>query len=322
MRLFSYVDETDDRTFGVVVADGLIPWTALDPARLWIDAPPFVELDPSVMTAFAGDAGAALEQVAHAVEEARGRGVEPLPLETLRPAPAVWSPGKIVCIGQNYRDHVAEQGLELPTRPMLFAKFANAIVADGEPVVRPAGSHALDLEAELGVVLGRTAKAVDATVAMEHVAGYVACNDVSARDWQGSKPALGPGERGDGQWLRAKGSDTFLPIGPWFVTPEDLPDPHALALRSWRIPGSGPHAGEAIPMQDGTTADMIFRVPELIAFVSAAITLEPGDLLITGTPSGVGVFREPPVFMEPGDRMRVEVEGVGSVENPVADATA
>jgi 2-keto-4-pentenoate hydratase/2-oxohepta-3-ene-1,7-dioic acid hydratase in catechol pathway len=234
----------------------------------------------------------------------------------------VWSPGKIVCIGLNYRDHAAEQGMELPTRPTLFAKFANAIVADGEPIVRPAGTHALDLEAELGVVIGRRARAVDPTVALEHVAGYVVCNDVTARDWQGNKAALAPGEYGDGQWLRAKGSDTFLPIGPWFVTPEDLPDPHALALRSWRIPGAGPQAGEAIPMQDGTTSDMIFRIPELIEFVSAAITLEPGDLLVTGTPAGVGVFRQPPVFLETGDRARVEVEGVGGVENPVVDATA
>jgi len=322
MRLFSYFDADEDRTFGIAVEGGVLPWLALDPERLWIDAPPLVELDPSVMTAFAGDARLALEQMAHAVDEARNRGVRPLPLGSLRPAPAVWAPGKIVCIGLNYRDHVAEQGLDVPTRPTLFAKFANAIVADGEPVVRPAGTHALDLEVELGVVIGRRASAVDATVALEHVAGYVACNDVTARDWQGNKAALGPVQRGDGQWLRAKGSDTFLPVGPWFVTPEDLPDPQALALRSWRIPGAGPQAGEVVPMQDGTTADMIFRIPELIEFVSAAITLEPGDLLVTGTPAGVGVFRQPPVFLEPGDRARIEVEGIGSIENPIVDGSA
>jgi len=322
VRLFSYLDEADDRTFGVLVEGGVMPWLALDPARLWIDAPPFAELDPSVVMAFAGDAGAALEQMARGVEEARSRGVRPLPLGSLRPAPAVWAPGKIVCIGLNYRDHVAEQRIDPPARPTLFAKFDNAIVADGEPIVRPTGTHALDLEVELGVVIGRRAKAVDAVVGPEHVAGYVVCNDVTARDWQGNKAALAPGERGDGQWLRAKGSDTFLPIGPWFVTPEDLVEPHALALRSWRIPGAGPHAGEAIPMQDGTTADMIFRIPELIELVSAAITLEPGDLLVTGTPAGVGVFRDPPVFLEPGDRVRVEVEGIGSVENPVIEGSS
>jgi 2,4-diketo-3-deoxy-L-fuconate hydrolase len=239
------------------------------------------------------------------------------PIAALRPAPAVPRPGKIVCIGLNYRDHVEEQHIPVPERPTLFAKFPNAIVADGEPVVRPAGSHALDLEVELGVVIGRAARHVRAAEAMDHVAGYVVCNDMTARDWQGNKAALGPGERGDGQWLRAKGSDTFLPMGPVFVSADEIPDPHALRLRSWRVPAAGPDAGHEIPMQDGSTADMIFRIPELIEFVSAAISLEPGDLLITGTPAGVGVFRDPPVFLQPGDRVRVEVEGVGKVENPI-----
>jgi 2-keto-4-pentenoate hydratase/2-oxohepta-3-ene-1,7-dioic acid hydratase in catechol pathway len=321
VRLYSYIDDRGDRTFGVEVEGGIVAWTDLDPDRQWLEAPPYVELDPSVVMSFAGDSRLALEQLAHAVEEARERGIEPIPTERLRPAPAVWSPGKIVCVGLNYRDHVAEQHLETPDRPTLFAKFDNAIVADGEPVIRPLGTQALDLEAELGVVIGRRARGVEAVVALDHVAGYVACNDVTARDWQGNRAALGPGQRGDGQWLRAKGSDTFLPIGPWFVTPEDLADPQALALRSWRVPGAGPDAGRAIPMQEGTTADMIFSIAQLISFVSAAITLEPGDLLITGTPAGVGVFREPPVFVQPGDRMRIEVEGIGSVENPVADGS-
>jgi 5-carboxymethyl-2-hydroxymuconate isomerase len=131
---------------------------------------------------------------------------------------------------------------------------------------------------------------------------------------------LAPGERGDGQWLRAKSSDTFLPIGPVFVTADEVPDPHDLRLRSWRIPGRGAEAGTPVPMQDGTTADMIFTIPELIEFVSAVITLEPGDLLITGTPAGVGVFRDPPVFLDPGDQVRVEVELIGSVTNPIVAA--
>jgi len=254
------------------------------------------------------------------VEVAEGRTV---PAAELRPAPAVPRPGKIVCIGLNYRDHCAEQHVPLPDRPLLFAKFANAIVADGEPIVRPAGTRALDLEVELGVVIGRRAARVAASEAMGHVAGYVVCNDVTARDWQGNKAALGPGEHGDGQWLRAKGSDTFLPMGPVIVLADELADPHALRLRSWRIPGPGrPAAGVPQPMQDGTTADLVFRIPELIAFVSAVIALEPGDLISTGTPAGVGVFRDPPVFLEPGDRVRVEVEGIGTVENPVVDASA
>ena len=204
---------------------------------------------------------------------------------------------------------------------MLFAKFGNAIVGDGEAIVRPEGTTALDLEVELGVVIGRRARRVDAGVAMDHVAGYLVVNDVSARDWQGNRSALREGERGDGQWLRAKGSDTFFPIGPILATPETIADPHALALRSWVIRATAGGGSEETPMQDGTTADMVWRIPELIAYVSRAITLEPGDILSTGTPAGVGVYRVPPVFLEPGDRVRCEVDGIGTVANPGVDWT-
>jgi 2-keto-4-pentenoate hydratase/2-oxohepta-3-ene-1,7-dioic acid hydratase in catechol pathway len=232
------------------------------------------------------------------------------------------SPSKIVCVGLNYHDHVSEGGRATPTRPLLFAKFANTVLADGAPIVRPEGTHALDLEVELGVVIGSVARRVRREDAFDHVAGYVVVNDISARDWQGIKAALGDGEVGDGQWLRAKGSDTFLPVGSVMVSSDEIPDPQQLRLRSWRIPGSGPDAGEAILMQDGTTADMIWGVAELIEYISAVITLDPGDLVITGTPSGVGVFRDPPVFLEPGDRVRCEIEGIGTVENPVVDWSA
>jgi 2-keto-4-pentenoate hydratase/2-oxohepta-3-ene-1,7-dioic acid hydratase in catechol pathway len=239
----------------------------------------------------------------------------------LRPAPAFPGPGKIVCVGLNYREHVAEGGRGVPDRPILFAKFANAVVADGEPIVRPEGTQALDLEAELGVVVGRRARRVTPDDASGCIAGYVVVNDVSARDWQGVKQALGEGEHGDGQWLRAKGSDTFLPIGPVFVTADELDPADGLGVRSWRIPGSGSDVGREILMQDGNTRDMIWSVPELISLISRQITLEPGDLIATGTPSGVGVYRDPPVFLEPGDRVRVEVERIGSVENPIVDWT-
>jgi 2-keto-4-pentenoate hydratase/2-oxohepta-3-ene-1,7-dioic acid hydratase in catechol pathway len=239
------------------------------------------------------------------------------------PVPAVSTPGKIICVGLNYRDHVAEgAGREIPEWPLLFAKFANAIVADGEPIVRPEGTHALDLEVELGVVIGKRARRVSVEDAMDHVAGYVVVNDVSARDWQGNKAALRDGQKGDGQWLRAKGSDTFLPMGQVFVSADKLDPAAGIRLRSWRIPGPGrPGAGQPQLMQDGTTADMIFSIPEVIAFISRHITLDPGDLIATGTPSGVGVFRDPPVFLEPGDRVRCEIDGIGSVENPVIDWT-
>lgn len=240
----------------------------------------------------------------------------------LAPLPAVEFPGKIVCIGLNYRDHLAEQGLEAPPRPTLFAKFGNTIVGDGEPIVRPEGTRALDLEVELGVVIGRRARRMPAAEAMACVAGYVVVNDVTARDWQGNRAALEAGERGDGQWLRAKGSDTFLPMGATFATTDELADPQDLRLRSWRTPATGREAGRPVAMQDASTASMIWTVPELIEFVSRAITLEPGDVIATGTPAGVGVFRTPPVFLQPGDSVRCEIEGLGSVENPVVDWTA
>jgi len=235
-------------------------------------------------------------------------------LELIAPFP---SPGKIVCVGLNYREHVTEGGgRNVPSRPLLFAKFGNAVIADGEPIIRPEGTHALDLEVELGVVIGSVAQRVDREDALDHVAGYVVVNDVSARDWQGVPEALAEGETGDGQWLRAKGSDTFLPMGPVFVTADEIADPQALRLRSWRTPADGT---EGILMQDGTTADMIWGVADLVALISRSITLEPGDIIATGTPSGVGVFRDPPIFLEPGDRVRCEIDGIGAVENPVVD---
>ena len=205
-----------------------------------------------------------------------------------------------------------------PDRPLIFAKFSNAVVADGEPVIRPAGSHALDLEGELGVVIGRGGRHIKAADAYSHVARATSSSTTSRpATGRAARPRCGPGENGDGQWLRAKGSDTFLPMGPVLAFKTAIPDPHRLRIRSWRIPGSGPQAGTSILMQDGNTGDMIHRIPELIEFVSASISLEPGDVISTGTPSGVGVFRTPPVFLEPGDRVRVEIEGIGSVENPI-----
>ena len=244
---------------------------------------------------------------------AGAKGLQRSALKLLAPIEA----GRIVCVGLNYADHVAEGGRPAPERPILFAKFDNAIVADGEPIVRPEGTHALDLEVELGVVIGRRARRVKAADAMDHVAGYIVVNDVSARDWQGIPAALKEGEKGDGQWLRAKGSDTFLPVGPIFVTKDEVDPKAGVRLRSWRITADG----QEHLMQDGTTADMIRDVPTLIEFITAAITLEAGDVIATGTPSGVGVFRDPPVFLEPGDRVRCEIEGIGTVENPIIDWT-
>jgi 2-keto-4-pentenoate hydratase/2-oxohepta-3-ene-1,7-dioic acid hydratase in catechol pathway len=294
MRLCLFDDPEDGQTVGLITADDrVIPMPAWGITSALLD----------------GDDLALLRRMADALSGAAG--LERQTLTFLAPIHA----GSIVCVGLNYREHAAEGGREMPTRPLLFAKFSNTVIADGQPIVRPDGTHALDLEVELGVVIGRTAKRVSKADAMTHVAGYVVLNDVSARDWQGVPAALRDGEKGDGQWLRAKSSDTFLPMGPVFVTADELDPTAGQRLRSWRIT---PDGTEHL-MQDSTTADMIWDVPSLIEYISAAITLEVGDVIATGTPSGVGVFRDPPVFLEPGDRVRCEVEGIGTVENPVVD---
>ena len=295
MRLVSFFGPEDSGT-GLLVGDRVIP--LIDGTLADFD------LDPEALDE--------LGRRAAALEGAAGLPVDEL--ELIAPFP---SPGKVVCVGLNYREHVTEGGgRSVPSRPLLFAKFGNAVIADGEPIIRPEGTHALDLEVELGVVIGSIAQRVDREDALDHVAGYVVVNDISARDWQGVPEALAEGETGDGQWLRAKGSDTFLPMGPVFVTADEIADPQALRLRSWRTPAD---SAEGILMQDGTTADMIWGVADLVALISRSITLEPGDIIATGTPSGVGVFRDPPIFLEPGDRVRCEIDGIGVVENPVVD---
>ena len=238
--------------------------------------------------------------------------------------PPVPRPGKIIGVGYNYMEHLREQGLEKPARPTLFSMFANAVTGDGDPVRKPAGTHALDFEAELAVVVGRRASGVKESNALQHVAGFTVANDITARDWQGQARALGPGEKGDGQWLRAKGSDTFLPLGPGLTPAGELRDGSGLRIRSWltRAADGAADGADAKPvlMQDSNTSDMIFGVAELIAIISREVTLEPGDIIVTGTPNGVGVFRDPPLFIEPGDVVRVEIDGIGSLTSPIADA--
>jgi len=303
------------------LADASLGPAALDPALAARDLRGLLRADPGLVRTLAAAAAAITA------------GARSVALADLRLAAPIPEPGKIVCAGLNYLDHIREQGIEPPDRPMFFAKFANAVVADREPVIRHDRTRALDLEVELAVIVGRRMRRVTAADALDHVAGYTAANDVSARDLQGSRPALREGEHGDGQWLRAKGSDTFCPLGPALVTPDEVGGTGALALRSWRVPaaeglgsdrvpdaGGGPGAGTPVAMQDGSTADMVFDVAELLAAVSEVITLEPGDVVLTGTPAGVGVFRVPPVFIEPGDVVVVEVERIGRLTNPIVDA--
>jgi 2-keto-4-pentenoate hydratase/2-oxohepta-3-ene-1,7-dioic acid hydratase in catechol pathway len=275
-----------------------------------LDLATVVGLDPS------GEALARALRVANPADLAAAA-IDPATVEL---GPPINRPGKIVGVGHNYLDHVREQGLDRPARPVLFSKFANAVIGDGYPIRRPAGTHALDFEAELAVVVGRHAKGVTVGAALDCVAGFMAANDVTARDWQGQAPALAPGEKGDGQWLRAKSSDTFLPAGPVLVTAGTIGDGRGLAVRSWLTKASGPDAGRPVQMQNGNTSKLLFGVAELVSLISTEISLEPGDLILTGTPAGVGVFREPPVFMEPGDVVKVEIEGVGTLTNPVVDA--
>ena len=207
-------------------------------------------------------------------------------------------PGKIICVGLNYRDHAAEQGGELPKEPLLFAKWPNALIGPGEPIVIPPLVTKCDYEAELAVVIGARVKAVSKENALESVRGYICANDVSARDLQFS----------DGQWTRAKSPDTFCPIGPALVPAAEIPDPHNLRIRAIV-------SGEVL--QDSTTANLIFGVDEIISHASQTMTLEPGDLILTGTPAGVGVFRDPQRLLRPGDEVTIEIEGLGALTNPV-----
>jgi 2-keto-4-pentenoate hydratase/2-oxohepta-3-ene-1,7-dioic acid hydratase in catechol pathway len=206
--------------------------------------------------------------------------------------------GKIICAGMNYRDHAEETGLAVPERPVLFAKWPNALIGPGDPIVLPSLTAQVDYEAELGVVIGRRSRDLEVGDALDAVGGYVCVNDVSARDLQFA----------DGQWTRAKSLDTFCPVGPRIVPATDVPDPQALRIRCLVN-------GEAL--QDSSTSNMVFSVAELVAYASRGMTLEPGDLIATGTPAGVGFTRKPPIFLRPGDEVTVEIEGVGELTNPV-----
>lgn len=205
---------------------------------------------------------------------------------------------KIICIGLNYRDHAIETGSEIPTEPVVFNKFQSTLVGSGDAIVLPKVSQEVDYEAELVVVIGRTARHVAAEDAMSYVLGYSCGHDVSARDWQKGRPG--------GQWLLGKTFDTFAPIGPCLVTTDELPDPSDLRVRM--------HLNQDT-VQDSTTAQLIFDIPTLIEHLSKIVTLQPGDLIFTGTPPGVGAAMNPPRFLQPGDTCTVEIDGIGKLIN-------
>ena len=223
-----------------------------------------------------------------------------IPMAAASLLPPLPHPDKILCIGLNYRDHALENNRAIPTEPVLFAKYINTLIGHGTWIRLPRVSKKVDYEAELVVVIGKRGRNVPEADAMSCVAGYTVGHDVSARDWQFKGK--------EKQWTIGKTFDTFAPTGPHLVTADEIPDPHNLQIQL-RLNGE--------TMQNSNTREFIFTVPQLIAYLSQAITLKPGDLIFTGTPPGVGVARKPPVFLKAGDNVEVEIEGVGLLRNPV-----
>lgn len=222
-----------------------------------------------------------------------------VPLSSARLLAPLSAPQKIIAIGLNYADHARESGMEPPAAPVAFAKLPNSIVGPEDPIrVRAADSSQVDFESELAAVIGRVTRDVPESDALGHVYGYTMCNDVSARDAQFA----------DGQWIRGKSFDTFCPLGPWIVTSDEVGDPQGLGIRC-RVNGD--------VLQDSTTKEMIFGVAELVSYLSRFMTLQPGDVIATGTPFGVGFAREPAVFLGDGDVVEVEADRVGTLRNPV-----
>lgn len=231
----------------------------------------------------------------------RGLDVASLPLieRPYRIAPCVANVGKFVCIGLNYTDHAAESGMSIPQEPVVFAKWTSAICGANDDIEIPRGSVKTDWEVELGVVIGEPGRYIDEGDAMSHVAGYCVINDVSEREYQL--------ERG-GTWDKGKGFDTFGPIGPWLVTADEVPDPHALSL--WlEVDGRR--------FQDGNTGNMVFRIPKLISYLSEIMSLKSGDIISTGTPAGVGLGQKPPVFLRAGNVVRLGIDGLGEQRQEV-----
>ena len=281
MRLVTFKNGAESAQIGVVVGEEVLG----------------IETEERDMVAFLSAGPSALL----AAEKVNRGNIKPsnrYPLSEATLLAPIPQPGKIIAVGLNYRDHAIETKLEIPTTPVIFAKFPTSITGPNAAVVLPGDDPQADYEAELGVVIGRRTKSVSETEAMDSVAGYLPLNDVSARRWQFS----------DKQWVRGKSPDTFCPIGPWLTTRDSVPDPHSLFIRM-RVNG--------VVMQNSNTSNLIFKIPTLIQFISASITLEPGDIIATGTPDGVGVFRKPPVFLKSGDVMEVDIEGLGVLRNPV-----
>ncbi|HEY2785731.1 MAG TPA: fumarylacetoacetate hydrolase family protein [Fimbriiglobus sp.] len=259
------------------------------------------DADPSLPICIKRLLAAGPEALAKAAAVAASPSAPKTPVASARFAPVIPKPGKILCIGLNYRDHAIEGGKAIPTEPVLFTKYANALIGHGDPIKLPKVAQKVDYEAELVVVVGKTGRHIpNDPSAFGYVAGYTCGHDVSARDWQ---------FRGEEkQWTIGKTFDTFAPIGPEMVTSDEKFDPHKAQIQ-FRLNGQ--------TMQNSNTSQFIFGVPHILWFLSQVVTLEPGDLIFTGTPPGVGIARKPPVLLKPGDVCEVEIEGIGTLKNSV-----
>ena len=307
MKLVRYLRNHEAR-IGALVGDNVVDLAAaygLSAAESGSSEASAEDVIPQSMRAFLGggaDTLRAAEQAAAFVVDrmdavAHGEPISrPLASATLL-AP-VGDPQKIICIGQNYRDHCAEQNQPLPERAIIFSKYPTALIGPGANIVLPRISEQVDYEAELAFVIGRRAKHVSEAEAKDYIAGYMCLNDVSARDIQFS----------DKQWVRGKTFDTFAPTGPALVTADEIADPHDLDI-SLTLNGQ--------TMQSSNTSNLIFGVYYLVSYLSQGITLEPGDIVTTGTPGGVGIFRNPPILLKPADTVSVTIESLGTLTNPV-----
>lgn len=285
MRLVQYNVQGESR-LGVAIADGIVDVRkAADRARR--DSKTFASTLDFLK---AGDGAFAFAQSLSADSDA-------IPVSSVHLECPVAS-RKIIAVGLNYKDHALETGLKLPTAPLCFAKFTSSLSGPFDPIHLPTDDAQVDFEGELGVIIGRKAWRVAESDAMRHVAGYVVFNDVSARKWQFD----------DGQWTRGKSCDTFAPNGPYLVTADEVPDPGSLRITT-RLNGK--------IMQDSNTNQFIFDIPEIVSYFSHSFTLDPGDLIATGTPAGVGFSRKPPVYLKDGDVIEVEIERIGRISNQV-----
>jgi 2-keto-4-pentenoate hydratase/2-oxohepta-3-ene-1,7-dioic acid hydratase in catechol pathway len=283
LRLVSYGDKGAERA-GLLVGDAVYDIQRIDASF------------PATVRGLL--AGGKLDDLASAAKGLSPDGGCAVAAADVRFGPPVPDASKVICLGLNYADHAREQKKEPPERPLLFAKAPSVLSGPRDDIVLPALDDRVDCEAELAVVIGVTAAKVSRESAMDHVAGYMAFNDVSARTIQ----------RGDKQWFRGKSFDTFGPCGPALVTSDEIPDPHSLAIASYV---------NEMNMQKSSTSELIFDIPYVISYISRTMTLVPGDIISTGTPAGVGVFRDPPIFLKAGDMVTVEIEGVGTLKSEV-----